>query len=62
MGYPSEYKAERVEETAMLKIYGRANSINVRKVLWMCDEIGRNSSARIGVAASGPPMTRLSSA
>jgi glutathione S-transferase len=24
----------------MLKIYGRANSINVRKVLWLCDEIG----------------------
>jgi len=24
----------------MLKIYGRANSINVRKVLWMADEIG----------------------
>ena len=24
----------------MLKIYGRANSINVRKVLWMCGEIG----------------------
>ncbi len=24
----------------MLRIYGRANSINVRKVLWMCDEIG----------------------
>jgi len=24
----------------MLKIYGRANSINVRKVLWMCDEVG----------------------
>jgi glutathione S-transferase len=24
----------------MLKIYGRANSINVRKVLWACDEIG----------------------
>lgn len=24
----------------MLKIYGRANSINVRKVLWMCAEIG----------------------
>lgn len=23
----------------MLKIYGRANSINVRKVLWFCDEI-----------------------
>lgn len=25
----------------MLKIYGRANSINVRKVLWMCGEIGQ---------------------
>jgi glutathione S-transferase len=25
----------------MLKIYGRANSINVRKVLWMCEEIGQ---------------------
>jgi glutathione S-transferase len=24
----------------MLKIYGRANSINVRKVLWMCEEVG----------------------
>jgi glutathione S-transferase len=24
----------------MLKVYGRANSINVRKVLWMLDEIG----------------------
>jgi glutathione S-transferase len=24
----------------MLKIYGRANSINVRKVLWMCHELG----------------------
>jgi glutathione S-transferase len=25
----------------MLKIYGRANSINVRKVLWTCEEIGQ---------------------
>ncbi|MEZ5852535.1 MAG: glutathione S-transferase [Hyphomicrobiaceae bacterium] len=24
----------------MIKIYGRANSINVRKVLWMCEELG----------------------
>lgn len=24
----------------MIKIYGRANSINVRKVLWICDEVG----------------------
>jgi glutathione S-transferase len=27
-------------ERLMLRIYGRANSINVRKVLWICDEIG----------------------
>jgi glutathione S-transferase len=25
----------------MLKVYGRANSINVRKVLWMLDEVGQ---------------------
>ncbi|HCW47770.1 MAG TPA: glutathione S-transferase, partial [Erwiniaceae bacterium] len=24
----------------MLKILGRASSINVRKVLWLCDELG----------------------
>ena len=24
----------------MLKIWGRANSVNVRKVLWCCDELG----------------------
>ncbi len=24
----------------MIRIYGRANSINVRKVLWLCEEIG----------------------
>ena len=24
----------------MLKVYGRANSINVRRVLWMLDELG----------------------
>ena len=23
----------------MLKIWGRANSVNVRKVLWCCDEL-----------------------
>jgi glutathione S-transferase len=28
------------EDQAMLKIYGRANSINVRKVLWMLGELG----------------------
>ena len=31
---------EPVEETLMLKVYGRANSINVRKVLWMLEELG----------------------
>lgn len=25
----------------MLKIYGRPNSLNVRKVLWLCEEIGQ---------------------
>ena len=24
----------------MLRVYGRANSINVRKVLWLLDEVG----------------------
>ena len=28
----------------MLHIYGRANSINVRKVLWMCEEVGERFS------------------
>ena len=30
----------------MLKVYGRANSINVRKVLWMLAEIGLEVRAR----------------
>ena len=30
----------------MLKVYGRANSINVRKVLWMLEEVGRKIRAR----------------
>lgn len=28
----------------MIRIYGRANSINVRKVLWMCEEVGETFS------------------
>lgn len=28
------------EKLPMLKVYGRANSINVRKVLWMLEELG----------------------
>ena len=27
-------------ENAMIKVYGRANSINVRRVLWMLEELG----------------------
>ena len=27
-------------EALMLRILGRANSFNVRKVLWVCDELG----------------------
>jgi glutathione S-transferase len=34
---PSERPAR--EDTPMLKVYGRANSINVRKVLWMLAEL-----------------------
>lgn len=33
-------KAGEKNEGAMLRILGRANSFNVRKVLWVCDEIG----------------------
>jgi glutathione S-transferase len=29
-----------VSEALMLRILGRANSFNVRKVLWICDELG----------------------
>jgi glutathione S-transferase len=28
------------EKSWMIKVYGRANSINVRRVLWMLDEVG----------------------
>jgi glutathione S-transferase len=31
-------------EASMFKVYGRANSINVRKVLWMLDEVGQPST------------------
>ena len=31
----------KFRNTAMFKVYGRANSINVRKVLWMLDEVGQ---------------------
>lgn len=48
----------------MLKIYGRANSINVRKVLWMCGEIGlpftREDWGRGYRATSEPEFKRVS--
>jgi len=48
----------------MLKIYGRANSINVRKVLWLCDEVGqayeREDWGRGFKPTSEPEFRRLS--
>lgn len=48
----------------MLKIYGRANSINVRKVLWMCGEIAlpftRDDWGRGYRATSEPEFQRVS--
>lgn len=48
----------------MLNIYGRANSINVRKVLWVCDEIGlkygREDWGRGFKATSEPEFLRIS--
>ena len=47
----------------MLKIYGRANSINVRKVLWIADEIGepyeREDWGRGYRALTEPAFARL---
>lgn len=48
----------------MLRIYGRANSINVRKVLWMCDEVGetyeREDWGRGYKPTSDPAFQRVS--
>lgn len=33
----------------MLRVLGKASSINVRKVLWTCDEIGRPFALEDGV-------------
>jgi glutathione S-transferase len=33
-------QADQQGPIEMLKIWGRANSINVQKVLWCCDELG----------------------
>ena len=47
----------------MLKIYGRADSINVRKVLWLADEIGlaytREDWGRGFRATDDPEFLRL---
>lgn len=48
----------------MLKIYGRANSINVRKVLWLCGEVGqkfeREDWGRGFKPTSEPGFTKVS--
>lgn len=48
----------------MLKIYGRANSLNVKKVLWMCGEIGlafeREDWGRDHRPTSDPEFMKLS--
>lgn len=48
----------------MLKIYGRANSINVRKVLWLCGEVGqkyqREDWGRGFKATSEPDFRKVS--
>jgi len=48
----------------MIKIYGRANSINVRKVLWICEEIGetyeREDWGRGFRATDDPAFQKLS--
>lgn len=48
----------------MLKIYGRANSLNVKKVLWMCGEIGlpfeREDFGRDHRPTSDPAFMKLS--
>lgn len=48
----------------MFKIYGRANSLNVRKVLWMCGEIGlpfeREDWGRDYRPTSDPEFMKLS--
>ena len=37
---PTNLNKEKSASTGPLRILGRANSFNVRKVLWVCDEIG----------------------
>lgn len=48
----------------MLKIYGRPNSINVRKVLWICEEIGipyeRTDFGRDYTPTSDPAFMKVS--
>jgi glutathione S-transferase len=39
--FPCLKSLQATEVNTMLKVYGRANSINVRKALWMLDEVGQ---------------------
>lgn len=41
-----------------LRIYGYAASINVRKVLWACAELGLPFEREDWVGPPGPPPTR----
>jgi len=43
----------------MLKILGKAASINVRKVLWACAELQLPYDREDWGSASGPPPPRL---
>ena len=63
-GLGSWLGVDRTRGQRMLRIYGRANSINVRKVLWLCDELGlpyeREDWGRGTQSTSDLRFTRLS--
>jgi predicted regulator of amino acid metabolism with ACT domain len=51
---------EKPTRKTMLKIYGRPNSLNVRKVLWLCDEIGIPNARTAGAAITARRTIRNS--
>jgi hypothetical protein len=57
-GHPSP----RTRTKKMLRILGKASSINVRKVLWTCAELTLRSSWRSGDPASNPRTPGVSGA
>jgi glutathione S-transferase len=56
-------QSARSNPTASLRILGRSNSFNVRKVLWVCDEIGipftREDYGRGFISTSTPEFLQL---